>query len=166
MPLWRPLQWVHNRLWSALSWPVEPMGGGVGVSWMDSGHQWPTLYWYATKWTVVSDVGGFGNRFSIGDDLGHDGLFLNEWRIFILNIVVCVWEFFFLIFIYTSVQVYLQHHKLAVFPFVHKITIISHPVLEKLHRMRLNIETQKCTIEYHEMTHHQNISSCFSLKNT
>lgn len=30
MPLWRPLQWVHNRLWSALSWPVELMGGGVG----------------------------------------------------------------------------------------------------------------------------------------
>lgn len=113
---------------------------------------------------MVSDVGGLGNRFSIGDDLSHDGLFLNEWRIFILNIVVCVWEYFF--FIYTSVQVYLQHHKLAVFPFVHKITIISHPVLEKLHRMRLNIETQKCTIEYHEMTHHQNISSCLSLKNT
>lgn len=108
--------------------------------------------------------GGLGNRFSIGDDLSHDGLFLNEWRIFILNIVVCVWEYFF--FIYTSVQVYLQHHKLAVFPFVHKISIISHPVLEKLHRMRLNIETQKCTIEYHEMTHHQNISSCLSLKNT
>lgn len=74
--------------------------GGVGVSWMDSGHQWPTLYWYATKWTVVSDVGGFGNRFSIGDDLGHDGLFLNEWRIFILNIVVCVWEFFFFFYLY------------------------------------------------------------------
>lgn len=155
MPLWRPLQWVHNRLWPALSWPVEPMGGGVESECLEWTVAISDLLFIGMQqngqWSVM--WGGCGNRFSIGDDLGHDGLFHNEWRIFILNIVVCVWEFLFL-----SIQVskctfntinWLFSPLFIKLPSFHILKL-----LEKLCRMRLNIQTQKCMIEYHEMTHH------------